>query len=157
VSDTQIIRSVDTDRYARPKEIAAIEAAFRDAGFNVRVNANREVRTAGGLVPWVVAVSLATPITAFFTALGTQAGKDAYPVLKTWVTAIWKARRSSDGGSIDLEDPDGTRLILDDRIPDRAVDALAEVDWDAKRGHYLVWDDDRDEWLDPTMPDRDAT
>jgi len=64
------------------------------------------------------------------------------------VKEVWAARQPSlEGqGSLDISAPDGTEIALDSRIPDEALDALAEIDWDAVRGDYLTWDDDRREW-----------
>jgi hypothetical protein len=32
--------------------------------------------------------------------------------------------------------------------PERALNALAEIDWEANRGAYLLWDEDAEEWSD---------
>jgi hypothetical protein len=45
-----------------------------------------------------------------------------------------------------LRDPDRTNLILHSSYPDEALDALRELDWDAVRGDYLVWDEERRGW-----------
>jgi hypothetical protein len=46
---------------------------------------------------WGVYLALAVPITSFFAALGTQAGKDAYAAAKDWIGEMIAARRSEAG------------------------------------------------------------
>jgi hypothetical protein len=149
VSGQVEIRSVYTDEDAQPHEIDAVARAFRDVGFDVEVNPGFVRRSAGPL-PWAVIVTLAgVPITAFFTAIAHEAGKDVYAAAKDFILRLWQSRDRPEG-TLEFVDGDGTRLILSTRISKRALEALAEVDWPAKRGHYLVWDEERDEWRDPT-------
>ena len=144
------IEAVVTDAEAAPQEIAALEEAFRRAGLDVEVNAVLERKSAGQLVPWVVSVTLTVPIAAFLSTLATEAAKDAYPALKQWVKDVWNARSQRGDGSLALEDPEGSHVIIATRIPDEAIHGLTEIDWTVKRGHYLIWDEARDEWRDPT-------
>ena len=153
MSDSATVLAVELDTDARLDELVAVEAVFRRAGFDVAVNATYERRSAA--VAWMITITLGVPITAFVRALGAETGKDVSVALNDWVHDLWQSRTRPDG-SIVLEDPDGTRVIVATRIPDPAIDALADVDWAAERGRYLVWDVDAGEWLDPSRRDHDA-
>ncbi len=59
-----------------------LKAALSQAGVDARVD-ERTV-TGGALIGWVVTITLAAPLAAFFTAVGSEAGKDAYAVFRTW-------------------------------------------------------------------------
>ena len=72
---------VHVEDTATPDEVAAVEAAFRLAGFEVEVQPDHGRRSLGDL-PWIVDVTLAAPIAAFFVAMATEAGKDAYAAIK---------------------------------------------------------------------------
>lgn len=161
MTGTAGIDSVVADVGASSDEIAAVEEAFRRAGFDVEVNADLERKSPGASLPWIVLVVVAIPVAEFLRSFGSEmgkeAGKDAYAAVKEWAKDVWRARGGGDEGSLVLEDPDGTHLILSARLPDRALDALADLDWTATRGHYLVWDAAREEWHDPVRPDGDAT
>jgi hypothetical protein len=148
-----IVEEVVIEASAPPGHAEAVEAAFRRAGFDVEVEDQLlESRGAGEALPWLVQVGLAVPITAFFTAFASEAGKDAYQAVKTWVNEIWKAREGAGNGDghIDIGDSEDTRLILPPSLPEDALDALEDLDWSEKRGDYLIWDPDRREWSDPT-------
>ena len=58
-----------------------LKAALSQAGVDARVD-ERTV-TGGALIGWVVTITLAAPLAAFFTAVGSEAGKDAYAVFRT--------------------------------------------------------------------------
>ena len=116
---------VACDTAATPAELAAVEAAFDRAGFEVHATRAVEARS-GDLLHWVIYVTLGFPITAFFSSFGSEAGKDAYPKVKRWVTDIWAARNGT--GSMRLQDSDHTDLVLSSQLPDEALDALREID-----------------------------
>jgi hypothetical protein len=103
------------------------------------------------LLPWIVVIYLLDKtIGSFFQGFGTEAGKDAYPAVKTWVKEVFEARRGSgDGsGSLRLRDTDHTTLDLHNSLPDEALDALRTVEWEKVRGDYLTWNGERGEWRD---------
>lgn len=156
MSDAPEIVSVYADVEALSDEVAAVEGVFRKAGFDVEVNATYERRSTSANLPWIIGITLGVPITVFFTAVGTEAGEDVYAAVKAFVKDLWQTRARPDG-SVSLKDPDGTQLILATRIPERAIDALANVDWSQKRGHYLIWDEVREAWRDPARADPDTT
>lgn len=134
------------DREATADELAAVEEAFRRAGLEIRAEATVGRKSAGP-VQWVIYVTLATPVAAFFQSFGSEAGKDAYGVVKRWVKDVWAARRGN--GSMVLEDSEHSTLVLSTGIPEDALDALRDLDWSENRGAYLVWSERRGEWLDP--------
>lgn len=144
----QAIERVLVEDTASPAEVSEVAEAFRAAGFDVDVDAAYGRKSAGAL-PWIVYATLAVPFARFFETLAVKAAEDAYAPIKAWIKSIWAARSGSGTGegSIALEDPEHTHLILPTRLSDEALDALAEIDWDAVRGDYLVWDG---RWHDPT-------
>ena len=151
---TGLIRSVHTEMKIEPEELADIGAVLHAAGFDVNVHAKYDTRS-GPIVPWLIGITLTAPISGFLTTLAARAADDAYPGIKAFVMGLWQARRRPDG-SVVIDDPDGTHLVVATSIPEHAIDALANLDWSAKQGHYLIWDEARDLWLDPTRPDRNA-
>jgi hypothetical protein len=144
-----VIEDVVIDRWASPEEARAIEEAFARAGFSVEVERAIETRSAGA-VPWIIYVTLTVPIAAFLGKFASEAGKDAYATVKAWAKEIIAARRESpaEPGSVRIDDPDGTNLILSAAIPDDALEALADIDWSDTRGGYIMWDADAREWRD---------
>src|SRR5215207_8195566 len=53
-----------------------------------------------------------------------RAGKDAYAPIKRWGAELLAARRGD--GSAVIQDNEGTRLVLDSRLPDEALAALSD-------------------------------
>lgn len=151
---TYVEDPVFIEETAPPGDVEAVEAAFAQAGFDVRVVAGYG-RKAAGPLDWVIHITLAVPILAFFASFGAEAGKDAYGSVKDWTRRLWSARRGAGTGegSVVLADPEGSHLILSSSIPPDALDALREIDWTAKRGGYLIWDTARREWRDPRKRD----
>jgi hypothetical protein len=145
------VESVSLSMIARDDEIAAVERAFADAGFEVE--ARPEVETpaddlSASSLPWLVYVVVTVPIGAFFAGFGHAAGKDVWDAVKRWVREIAEVHERSHyaGGELDVRDPLGTRLVLSAPVRDEALDALANVDWDSVDGGDLHWDDEHGEW-----------
>jgi hypothetical protein len=141
---------VAADDLASEHELRAVDAAFRDAGFEVQ-SAAAVGRKSAEVLDWVLYVTLGAPIAAFFTAMASEAGKDSYSALNRWAKSIWEARRGAGtrSGSIVLRDSDHTNLVLSSRLPDEALDALERLNWDEVRGDYLVWNEAEGAWRDP--------
>lgn len=142
---------ISMDEEASPAEVEAVAAVFGEAGFDGPVSADIGRRSLGDL-PFVIYVG-AVP-TAFLTAFAGAAGKDAYTALKEFVGKIRAARRGRDG-TVVVQDrgdrEDSTVLVLSADLPDEAFAALGDLDLEAAKGAYLVWDRDGDEgWHDPT-------
>jgi hypothetical protein len=139
---------VTTDVGASDSELAALDAAFRRVGFEVRAEASERTRAAEPL-PWVVYIVLGAPLAAFFHTLASEAAKDAYQPLKQWVKDVFAAR----GGSpahLSVEDVEGSRVSVGSNLPEEALEALARLDWSQfPSGGDLHWSESRQEWLDP--------
>jgi hypothetical protein len=94
--------------------------------------------------------------TAFLSAFAGAAGNDAYSGLKDFIAKISAARRGRDGTVVvqDREDrEDSTVLVLSADLPGEAFVAIGDLDLDAVKGAYLVWDRDGDKgWYDPMAP-----
>jgi hypothetical protein len=144
-----LIKRLLVESSASPAEIEDVQAVFARAGFDVTADPAYERRSAA-LLPWIVEVTLAAPIAAFFVAFGTKAGEDAYSAVKSWAREMFDARRASGSGegSLAISDSEGTNLILSSGIPERALDDLRQLEWPAHAGEYLIWDDHRG-WHDP--------
>jgi hypothetical protein len=147
------VESVSLDTFALEWELELVEDAFARAGFTVEARANIERRSSfewgAATLPWLVYVVLAVPVSAFFAGFGHAAGRDAWDAVKQWVRDIWEAHEEGrySGGVFELRDPSGTRVVLSPRLPDEALDALADVDWESvEGGDNLRWDTDRGEW-----------
>lgn len=139
------------DKQADAAEVAAVSDLFKEAGFTGSVRAEIEHRSAGE-IPFVIYVSV--PVTAFLSAFAGAAGKDAYDSLKGFLRRIREARRNR-SGSVVVRNLGGTNdstvLVLSADLPDEAFEALGDLDLEANKGAYLVWDNDGDKrWHDPT-------
>ena len=151
------IQEVAVDVAASPQEVVAVREAFARAGFSVEVNASIVYRsTATEIIPWIVLVDLLIPLPTFMRSfvseIAKEAAKDSYPTLKQWVLDVFAARKSSaaEHGSIRLSEPEGTYLEIEAGIPEEALDALAEIDWDKFVGdYYIAWDGDSRRWVAP--------
>lgn len=138
---------VSIDRDASDEEIEAVETAFREAGFDVEVQASYG-RKALETLPWIVFIT--APITAFLTGFAAAAGKDAWEAVKAFVVKI-KAARGGGKGEIVVRAPNGANLVISDNLPDEAFVGLAELNLDDYPDDaYFVWHDERREWRDAT-------
>lgn len=145
------IERVVVEDTASAADVDATARVFREIGFAGPVEPVYGRRSAE-LLPWLVEATLAIPFVAFFQSFGSEAGKDAYAALKKWIQGVWAARRDAAGreGTVHLQDPDSSHLILGSTLPEMALDALRELDWSQVAGDYLVWDGGRQRWWDPT-------
>lgn len=116
------------------------------------------VRRSAGSLPWAIIATLGTlTIGTFIATIVKEAAKDVYALrIREFIERLFETRDRPEG-NLEFVDGEGTRLIIPTQISKRALEALAEVDWPAKRGDYLTWDERRDEWRDPMREQRDAT
>lgn len=145
--------AVSMDEEARPEEVEAVAAAFEEAGFDGPVSADIGRRSLGDL-PFVIYVGAAPA--AFLSAFAGAAGKDAYESLKKFVGRLVVARRER-RGSVVIEDreshEDSTVLVLPSDLPEEAFAALADLDLEAPKGAYLIWDREGERgWHDGMAP-----
>jgi hypothetical protein len=105
-------------------------------GIDARVE-ERSV-TGGGVVGWIVTVTLASPVAAFFTAFGSEAGKDAYAAFRSW----FRRQRygSADSVEVIVKGTDDHEVVLDLDLPEEALDALRELEWSQMTTGTMVWD-----------------
>src|SRR4051794_19592392 len=89
-----MIREVHLDP-ATDQEVEAVRAVFRAYGFDPELK-DDYARRSTGVLPWIIIVTLGTPILAFLrafgAAVGTAAGQDAYPAFKNLVKDLWASR-----------------------------------------------------------------
>jgi hypothetical protein len=98
-----------------------IEKLFAEFGFEARVES--EIFMSVGPVGVMECIALSAPVLAFFTAMTTKAGEDAYLALKGFCKRMLNARRRSNGRetSIQLEDTKtGLRIELSSELPDNS-------------------------------------
>jgi hypothetical protein len=152
------IKKVVIEDTAPAEHVDAVKDAFARAGLDVEVEAAYGRRSLD-LLPWAVVVVLAYPIKpfldGFFTRMGDRAADDSYDGFKTLIRDIIEARRGTGNGngSITLSDPDHTNVVVPSPLPEGVIEALRNLDWDAVRGDYLVWDELHQDWRDPTRRD----
>ncbi len=106
---------------ARDDEVAAVAAAFAEAGIPADVRADLERKGAGGDFPWAVIIT--AQVTAFFTVFVTEAGKDAYKNLKQLIKRLYDARKASrfSHGGVTFRDAEtGKWITLPPELPDEA-------------------------------------
>jgi hypothetical protein len=108
------------------------------------VEAQVEERTVvgGALVAWIVTVTLATPVAAFFAAFGAAAGKaagkDAYAAFRAWLDG--QGSRTYDSALVIVKGSDDREVELELPVPEEALDALRELDWSQMPTGSIVWD-----------------
>lgn len=104
----------------------------------------------GEAIPWIVTVVLAAPIAAFFGAIGSEAGKDAYGAIKRWVVGLSQASSPHGYGEVEILDLDGSRIdVRPAALPEEALAALLDIDWSTASGKALTWTDEFG-WVDST-------
>jgi hypothetical protein len=136
------------DIEATSDEVAAVEAAFRDAGFDADAKADY-VRRGRELYPWLVSVTV--PLGLFLKRFLELAAEDAWVALKRLVTQVREARKASLA-------PPGSVLIVDKRThetivllgnePDEAFQQLPTLDIKQTDSGQLYWDDKVGQWVD---------
>jgi hypothetical protein len=130
-----------------PADAEELDSAFRRAGFQPRLETHSY--SAAAVTDWVITVTVATPVIAFFQSFGAELGKDAYGQLKQWFQQV---RDGGPGkGSIVVRDSRyGTNVILDSELPDEALQALAE-ERHLGTSEYVGWDREGQAWV-PVTP-----
>jgi hypothetical protein len=155
IGDVQVIQ-VHIEETAPAEQSSAVKRVFADSGLDAEVTADYGRRSLD-VFPWAIIFVVSTPLRAFFQSFGSEGGKDAYAKFKEFMHQLRKSRSGAGSGSgtVDVSDPDGTRIIFGSELPDEAIEALANVDWDAVRGGYIVWNNERQEWYDHLPKRRD--
>lgn len=144
---------VSVDAGAPPEEMAAIRQIFDARGIEAEVQDNY-VRLSAGDLPWAVDVVCALKwlALAFSTGFVGAAGADAWKEyraggwrgLAQFIKEITSVRDGD--GTITIRDPEGPDIHLDAGIPDEALAALADLDWQQMSDGMLGWNDERGEW-----------
>jgi hypothetical protein len=130
---------------APPGHKDAVVEAFRESGFEVQVVADYGRRSAG-VLPWIVRITLDETIKGCFITLGGV----GFKVLHDSIKKARKGANSEDEGTVELYDSESSWMILPASLPDDAIDALSDLDWDRLRGGYLVWNSEDREWYNAT-------
>jgi hypothetical protein len=112
----------------------------------VGVEARVEEQTfaAGGAVAWIVTVTVASPVAAFFTAFASEAGKDAYATFRSW----FRRQRygTADSAEVIVRGTDDREVVLELSLSEEALDALRELDWSRMPTGTMVWDRRTRKW-----------
>ena len=127
-------------RSSRTAEQAPTVDALRMALLETGVEASVEDRTVvgGAVAGWIVTVTLASPVAAFFAAFGAEAGKDAYAALRAWLDG--QGAGKYDSSVVIVKGSDDREVELELPVPAEALDALREVDWSQMPTGPMVWD-----------------
>jgi hypothetical protein len=134
-------------------EAEALASAFRRAGFQPRIGIHLYV--AAAVTEWVITVTVATPVVAFFQSFGSELGKDAYIHLKQWFHHV-RDRGPGKGSIVVRSSRPGLsgNVVLDSDLPDEALEALTEGQ-PLGTSEYIGWDPDEHAWV-PVIPSADA-
>jgi hypothetical protein len=133
---------LDVDAFQFGSRTDELASAFRRGGIEP-LSIEKIWYRAAEVLPWVIVVSLGTPIAAFFQSFGAEAGKDAYATVKAWLREI---RGMVDRpGTIEVRAPGGTTVVLRSDLPDEALDALHDLP--PGRLGCVVWDPSQETWL----------
>ena len=133
----------------------ALASAFRRAGFQPKIETYHY--RAAGITDWVITVTVATPVIAFFQSFGSELGKDAYIHFKEWFQRV--RDRGPGKGLIVVRDSrryggSGTKVVLNSELPDDAFEALSDELYLSK-SEYIGWDPEQRAWV-PVKPSSDA-
>jgi hypothetical protein len=124
----------------QPPTVDDLRIALAQTGVEAEVEEGTVV--GGALVGWIVTVTLATPVAAFFgafgAAVGKAAGKDAYAALRAWLGG--QGARTYDSGVVIVKGSDHREVELELPVPEEALDALRELDWSQVPTGSMVWD-----------------
>lgn len=134
------------DAGASADEIREVEAAFRSAGVGATVRAAYQRKGVADF-SWIVLATL--PLTAFFTALASEAGRDAYRALRQFVRNVFSARQHSPQpqGSLLARDTETCiEILLEPDLPDKAYRELLQLDLSAFELGSVKYDRDKGEW-----------
>ena len=135
------------DSDANASEVEAVTDVAREIGIHGSVQADYSSRAAIEL-PWVI--FLLAPVgvffSAFFTALGQEAGRDAYPGIRRLISRFFGARRNSNGSVVLLDENTRTHIVLDADVPEEAYRQLAQKGLEQLKGGYWTWDSKLNVW-----------
>jgi len=141
---------VSLEAYTPDDEIAAVAAAFAEAGIPAEVTTNFEWKGAGGDYPWLVEIT--TSLAPFFALIiATEATKDVWKALKRLVGRIHEARKASSrpNGRLTLVDKTtGTWIALPPDLPDEAWRLFPEAQLTELPSGALRWDSETLQWRD---------
>jgi hypothetical protein len=148
-----MVASVKVVDSASGSQIKQVEAAMRIVGLDIEgVRARHPTQDqphVGEALPWIISITLAAPVAAFFAAIGSEAGKDAYLALKEWLRGIAAISHPAVYGHVEIEDPEGTKFDLRPKaLPDEAFTGLLELDWSKLSGGELVWAEEEKRWME---------
>jgi len=140
---------VSLEAYAPSDELAAVAAAFAEAGIPAEVTTNFEWKGAGGDYPWLVVIT--TSLAPFLATFANEAYKDAYKSLKKLVVRIHEARKASsrpNGSLTAVDEATGTWIALPPDLPDQAWKLLPEAQLTELPSGSLRWDSKSKRWRD---------
>lgn len=135
--------------------LRAVRDALDDFGLReVEVEASYPRRSADPL-PWIIEITVAAPIAAFFIevakAAGKSAGEDAWKTFKGFVEHVRRKRREAgpEAGTVSLG-IGSIEVPLADDLPETAFEQLRLVDEEsAPFSGILKWDSGTEQWVDP--------
>lgn len=123
-----------------PPTVHDLSLELARMGVEARVEESTVV--GGALVGWIVNVTLAIPVAAFFGAFGATAGKaaaeDAYAAFRAWLGA--QRDRPYDSGVVTVKGSDEREVEFNLPVPEDALNALGELDWSRTPTGLMVWD-----------------
>jgi hypothetical protein len=114
------------------EEMTAVADACRSVGLEARVQTENPL--AGDPHIWILFVTV--PIDAFFAALATELGKDAYKKLKGFAAKLRGSHRGEEG-VIRLRDVSRrVEILLEADVPDIAFEQLVQEHEQLRTGSY---------------------
>ena len=135
------------DSGASDSEVAAVMDVAREEGINGSVEATLSGRSSGEF-PWTIILlaSIGSFFSAFFAAVGTGAGRDAYQGIRRLTARLFGARRNLNGSVVLSDDNTRTHIVLIADLPEEAYRQLAQKGLGQLLGGYWTWNPDLKEW-----------
>jgi hypothetical protein len=143
--------SLEAEASAADRE--AVVRVFESADIQADVRADY-IRRSADLLPWLIVIGVVAA-RFLWTALGgagDEAGRDAWRGLKSLVTGLYEARRSSESpqGGVSIRDSEtSVEIQLPPGLPDQAYIRIIQIEFpNAPLSGILRWDDNAQDWTD---------
>ncbi len=142
-TEAAVISAVDV-RGGTPNEevVGRLEAALRQLDFEDSIRWADQGGTRAHA--WVIELTLAAPLGAFFVKFSEAAGTDAYQSLRAWIGRVREGERER---ALTLRiAAEETTVEIRSTVPDEALEALSGIDWTGVGEGTLEWDPSRRRW-----------
>jgi len=147
-----VIVEVSLEAEASAADREAVARVFESADIRADVRADY-IRRSADLLPWLIVIGVTVRfLWAAVGGAGDEAGRDAWRGLKSLVTGLYEARRSSESpqGGVSIRDSEtGVEIQFPPGLPDLAYIRIVQIESpSAPLSGILRWDENAQDWTD---------